>query len=106
MPHDPFSEAYFTSDGTHVGPLQVWIARESYCEEHAFIGVFLDAEQAKAACQAYHGEIVTDDDEVLLWRDYADVVGAPQGEYLNGYARNTAYKVHTATVGERWEMRR
>lgn len=74
----------------------VWIARESYCEEHAFIGVFESADAAKAACDEYHAEFIKYfDPGQVVWGVYNDI--------FHGSSNHTGYVVHAATVGQRWK---
>lgn len=74
----------------------VWVARESYMEEHAFIGVFTDPTAAKEACEQYHAEF---DSDPIEWSDFH----RRREDFLFiGRANTTGYRVHSATVDKRW----
>ena len=87
--------------------VEVWIARESHCEDHTFIGVFSDADSAKTACEEFQDEHSRDHlgnrmDSGISWSDWRDRPELGWG-ILTGSTRYTGYVVHPATVGERWK---
>jgi hypothetical protein len=79
----------------------LWVAREGYYDNHAFIGVFSDPDAAKSAVEEYaeegkakHRELNIDVDTDIDWIEVRS--------FHEGKTLYTRYLVHPVTLNERW----